>query len=851
MEPATHGGLRPRGLKALGNLTAATASSFLAFLLVEAVAFHAPGLLLAATTGITLEGFRGQRFPSFLPQALTQLPSDASPLLTALYFGGYLPTAFLLLVLGVVAARRAQGWFTLLAAHTICWATFLITLFSGAFGGGRFRLQRAVEPLWPSLAQSERSALLLGGGLIGLALFALWACLRSLFDRAADSRPQRLALLGGWILVPTVIVMALLIAYLANWQALWRWTLARTALAWLVIPLLLAGLPAALWRPRLRSQLVLRFRHALALVVIAVAALGVLFARTELTSYLARRHLISRSSQHWRLQFDAAALPQADALAAAADARAVAVAQRLGITVPSSPLRACVFTSTDTKTAIAGNDEPFTLDRRRSEVHHLLAPGSEPTDVRGDALLLMRAAWSDPGSDAVALALARYALGNFYGQPLDNYASRVAREETAYSLREVFGLGTGYLSPIVRDALAGAWVEQQVARRGQALLPLLYRTPLVSGKEDEFARALGTTWDALERDWQQHLIALAAQPTVDPPARRELFFHRGISFSHEVGGGWGYGSDRAAAQLTRIKALGTTSVAIVPFAFTRAPDETTIFFNTDESDARVIRSIRQAQQLGLRVTLKPQLWGRGFTGHIEFRDPAPFELWFAEYRRWLLHYARMAELYDVDLLVIGTELGGLTGHEDAWRALIRDLRRIYRGPLTYAAHWDKEFESLAFWDELDYIGVNFYFPLAAPGEQPRADSPRVRELVEKLAALSRRHGKPILFTEVGYPAAATGAAQPWVESGALDNDLQRRCYEVVFEAFYDQPWFAGLYWWKWPSSGWGQPSGVTFVPLDKPALAVVERGYARPGTNSSLSGNLSGRKLVQSGEEGK
>ncbi|MGH9777280.1 MAG: glycoside hydrolase family 113 [Candidatus Acidiferrales bacterium] len=841
----------PRGLKALGNLTAATASAFLAFLLVEAVVLHAPGLLLAAVTDVTLEGFRVQRFPSFLPQALTQLPSDASPLLTALYFGGYLPAAFLLLVLGVVAARRAQDWLSLLAAHTICWATFLIALFSGVFGGGRFRLQRALEPLWPALAQSERLVLFLGGGLIGLALFALWAALRSLFDRAADTRRQRLALLAGWLLVPVVIVLALLIAHIANWQALWRWTLARTALAWLVIPLLLSGLPAALWRSRSLPRLDLRFRQAFALVVLAVTAFGALAARTELSRYLARRELTTRTSQYWRLQFDAAALLQGDALSSAADARAAALAHRLGIALPSSPLHACVFGSTDSKTAIAGNDEPFTLDRRRGEVHHLLAPGSEPTDPRGDALLVMRAAWGEPGSDALALALTRHAVGNFHDQPLDAYAGRITREETAHSLREVFGLGTGYLSPLVRDALAGEWVEQQVARRGQSMLPLLYRTPLVSGKEDEFAKVLGTTWDQLERDWQQRLIALAAQHIIDPPPPREPFFHRGISFSHEVGGGWGYGSDRAAAQLQRIKALGATSVAIVPYAFTRAPDETTIFFNTDESDARVIRSIRQAQQLGLRVTLKPQLWGRGFTGHIEFRDPAPFELWFAEYRRWLLHYARMAELHQVDLLVIGTELGGLTGHIDHWRALIRDLRRTYRGPLTYAAHWDKELESLAFWDELDYIGVNFYFPLAAPGEQPRADSPRVRELVEMLAALSRRHGKPVLFTEVGYPAAAIGAAQPWVESGAVDNDLQSRCYEVVFEAFYGQTWLAGMYWWKWPSSGWGQPAGVTFVPLDKPALAVVERWYARPGANSSLSGNLSGRKLVQSGEEGK
>jgi len=839
-------------LQALGSLTAATASAFLAFLLVEAVVLHAPGLLLAAFTDVRLEGFRVQRFPAFLPQALTQLPSDASPLLTALYFGGYLPAAFLLIALGVLVARRAQGWLGLLAAHTLCWAMFLITLFSGVFGGGRFRLQRALEPLWPSLAQSDRLVLFLGGGLIGLALLALWAALRSLFDRAADSRPQRLALLAGWVLVPVILVMALLIANLANWQALWRWGFARTALAWLLIPLLLAGLPAALWRPRSAQPLALRLRPALTIGVLALLTFGALSARTELTRSLARRHLQTQTTDHWVIGFDETAKqhPLFETLMMAADTRTRLAAQRLGIEMPQERLRGYFYNSTEAKVRACGSDEPFTLDTRRMEVHHLLSPDARDIDRRGDVLLLMRTAWGEPGSDSVARALACFGEGCFLSE-FEEIEARITREETAYSLREVFGLGAGYLSPIVRDALGGAWMRFLERGRGNQAFRQLYRTPLIVGKEDEFAKVLGTTWSGLENEWQQHLVMVAAQRTLSPPAPKQNSFHRGISFSHEVGGGWGYGSDRAAGQLQRIKTLGASSVAIVPYAFTRAPDETTIFFNTDESDARVIRSIRQAQQLGLRVTLKPQLWGRGFTGHIAFRDPAPFELWFAEYRRWLLHYARVAELEGVDLLVIGTELGGLTGHEDHWRALIRDLRRIYRGPLTYAAHWDKEFESLAFWDDLDYIGVNFYFPLAAPGETPRADSPQVRDLAEKLAALSRRHNKPVIFTEVGYPAATTAAVQPWIESGALDNDVQRRCYEVVFEAFYDQPWLAGLYVWKWPSSGWGQPSGVTFVPLDKPALAVVERFYARPGPTSSLPGNLSGRRLVQSSEEGR
>jgi hypothetical protein len=278
--------------------------------------------------------------------------------------------------------------------------------------------------------------------------------------------------------------------------------------------------------------------------------------------------------------------------------------------------------------------------------------------------------------------------------------------------------------------------------------------------------------------------------------------------------------------LTQIHAIGANAIAVVPYAFTRAPQETRIFFGTDETDARVIRTIEEAQQLGLRVALKPQLWGEGFTGDIRFVEESRFQEWFGRYRRWLLHFARLSALYDVEVLVIGTELGGVSDREADWRALIAEVRRVYHGPLTYAAHWGEEFEELRFWDALDYLGVNMYYPLARPGEIPRPDSPPVQALAEKFARLSQRHSKPVLFTEVGYPASATAAAEPWKENRAAhDPDLQGRCYETVFAAFYRQTWFGGLYWWKWPSHGRGGRYDPSYNPVGKPAAEVVKKWY--------------------------
>lgn len=512
-----------------------------------------------------------------------------------------------------------------------------------------------------------------------------------------------------------------------------------------------------------------------------------------------------------------------------ADRRLEALASRLGVKLPDEPLHLFLHDSTAAKNSLAGDDAPFTVRADRREVHHLIPPGGGKdgiTDPRGDVLLLLNLVWGPPASDAfgrTGRAVARWAAGDFHGQPLAAYAARVTREEGLYPLREILrdpGRDEPHLSPLVADALGGAWVEH--ARRARSLKEI-WSSPLPAGARED-----------AERDWRAWLAKLPAPPKPAPRrGRSALPFQRGITLAHE---GFrtqeGYGSDAALAQLARIRKLGANAVTLVPYGFTRAPEETSVrWIGSDESDDRISRTIREARRLGLTVVLKPQLWSRGtFTGHIVFADGAEFGRWMASYRRYVLHYARLAELERADLFVIGTELGGLTTREAAWRELIRDVRKVYSGPLTYSANWGEEFERLALWNDLDFLGVNFYYPLVAKqGEVPRADSPRVRELSAMLERISRKHRKPVLFTEVGYATSAAAALEPWKENNApTDPEMQARCYEVIFQSFYRKPWLAGLHWWKWPSPGRGSATDPTFSPLGKPALGVLERWYGKP-----------------------
>lgn len=526
-----------------------------------------------------------------------------------------------------------------------------------------------------------------------------------------------------------------------------------------------------------------------------------------------------RSSRNWSVQFEAArsAPDLQDEWLQAAEARLAAYSARLGLPGPQAPIRAYVATSERALTSLVPRRRTSERRRREADAPAIIrvGPNGLPEDPEDEPLAAMRRAWGDPASEAMAQAIARYAIGEFRGESLETAGAGIACEESRYSPQDVFAAGGRYLSPLVRSAVGGAWVERAVGRNGTPVLKRLYERPL--------SESLAYCEDCVP----------GCPPDYEPAARRGPApgYWKGISFSHEGRGANGYGSASADRELGRIRDTGANAVALVPYAFTRAPDETSIRFRTLETDARLARSVRRARELGLRVMLKPHLWsGSTFHGSISFARKERFDAWFEDYRRWILHYARFAEMHRIDILSIGNELAGLTVHEKSWRALVRDVRRVFRGPVTYAAHWESEVGRLAFWDDLDYIGVNFYFPIARRGSQPTRDSPEMTAAAELIARVRDRDGKPVLFTEVGFPALATAASKPWEENrSALDASLQARCYEAWLDRFGGAAGTAGMFWWKWPSDGRGSPFDASHRPLGKPAMDVLKGWFGRYG----------------------
>ena len=253
-------------------------------------------------------------------------------------------------------------------------------------------------------------------------------------------------------------------------------------------------------------------------------------------------------------------------------------------------------------------------------------------------------------------------------------------------------------------------------------------------------------------------------------------------------------------------------------------------------------SLRAARALGLRVAVMPLVQLRHaragqWRGQLMPREGAA--RWFTRYRELVRELAKLAAENGAVRLGIGSELSTLEPYEAEWRQVAREARQALAGSsgrarLFYSLNWDAP--PPRFLDELDERGVAAYFALAPPGARPDARSlvaawqaPRAH-----LRALrSQLRGRPLFFSELGYPSRASAAARPWdndpggEEEGegdaARDGELQRDLYAAFCEANRAQEpearEISGFYAWNW--FGFGGPTDRGYTPRGKPAANTL------------------------------
>lgn len=287
-----------------------------------------------------------------------------------------------------------------------------------------------------------------------------------------------------------------------------------------------------------------------------------------------------------------------------------------------------------------------------------------------------------------------------------------------------------------------------------------------------------------------------------------------------------------------LKEIHADYAAVMPFGFIRELGSPEIIFDTDRQwYGETCEGARQYIELlhrnGIRVMLKPQLWiWRGmFTGDLEMQSEADWERLESEYGDFVLTYAQLAEETGTELFCIGTELEAFVSARPAfWTRLIKQVRERYTGRLTYAANWD-EYGRIPFWEQLDLIGIDAYFPLSEsrnPGvEELRSGWQRWKEDIQNL---NLRVSRPVLFTEYGYRSMDFTAKKPWLvdrNEERVNLEAQANAKKAIFQEFWQEEWFAGGFVWKWfiHHSRAGGPSDNRFTPQNKPAQEVIRDYY--------------------------
>jgi hypothetical protein len=209
----------------------------------------------------------------------------------------------------------------------------------------------------------------------------------------------------------------------------------------------------------------------------------------------------------------------------------------------------------------------------------------------------------------------------------------------------------------------------------------------------------------------------------------------------------------------------------------------------------------------------------------------PSDSWFDSYRIFINYFAEFAQQNSVEMFCVGCEYKATTDESEQWQRVIQGVRDRYSGPITYAADWTNYY-NIDWWNSVDYVGIDAYFPLSIFDSDPTATQLQkvwtnyADEIEEWLEPIN----KPVIFTEIGYRSGDGTNMAPsnyWSDM-SLDLQEQQDCYQAAFQTLWDKDWFYGFYWWTWihdPTKG--GLTDTSHTPQNKPTQDLITEWYAK------------------------
>lgn len=290
-----------------------------------------------------------------------------------------------------------------------------------------------------------------------------------------------------------------------------------------------------------------------------------------------------------------------------------------------------------------------------------------------------------------------------------------------------------------------------------------------------------------------------------------------------------------------LKRIAANYICINPFAVMENNNDPQISYNIPinwwgDRPENIAIVVKDARKNNIKIMLKPHFWvkGTGWAGQLDFTEEN-WDKWEVNYTEFVLKMAQIAEEHHMDSFCFGVELkSAVRERPDFFIQLIPKIRAIYHGKLLYASNWD-DYQTIPFWDLLDYIGIDAYFPISE-SITPSVDEVRVmwQEMALQMKELAYKYKKQVVFTEFGYRSIDRAVWKQWViESVPQDQQMNMQAqvngYEGFFEALWDEVWVAGGFLWKWypEDSEYGGLDDSDYTPQHKPAEKTIHDWYAK------------------------
>ena len=284
--------------------------------------------------------------------------------------------------------------------------------------------------------------------------------------------------------------------------------------------------------------------------------------------------------------------------------------------------------------------------------------------------------------------------------------------------------------------------------------------------------------------------------------------------------------------------LNANSIAITFPFFTYGVTANTVFASPDTTPSahHIAVFLAVARQAHIRVTLRPVLNENALIAQNPFAwrgsiSPDNRAAWFRSYRKLLLPYAAAAQSGHAATFVLGTELDSLEGSPQ-WAELVRSIRSVYRGQLTYDENYD-EFSTGTAKLPVQSHDVDAYPSLGVP---PGASIGQLTWSWDSwLAAHPLAVRRQLTISETGIDAVAGSYVNPWDWAARankpIDTHVQAVWYQAACNAVSAEQIGGGIYYWEVnfdanPAAPRAFESDrLTF--LDRPGQQVIRNCFAR------------------------